>query len=69
MSLATGSGEIVNMEVDYSETVDKRIPEIKAVAGSGNLNKALEELLVLEKQTRTVRVKINKTQYLRLGVK
>lgn len=50
--MATGSGEIVKMEVDYSSTCDKQIPEAVAIAKAGDLSKALEQLLALEKQTR-----------------
>ncbi|RMX55448.1 hypothetical protein pdam_00019355 [Pocillopora damicornis] len=46
-------GNVVKMEIDYSETVDKRIPECEALASDGKLNEALEILLALEKQTRT----------------
>ncbi|XP_057311225.1 26S proteasome non-ATPase regulatory subunit 12-like [Hydractinia symbiolongicarpus] len=46
-------GNIVKMEVDYSETCDKKIPECEEMAKSGKLIEALEALLSLEKQTRT----------------
>ncbi|KAJ7372722.1 26S proteasome non-ATPase regulatory subunit 12 [Desmophyllum pertusum] len=46
-------GNIVKMEVDYSDTVDKRIPECETLAADGKLGEALEILLALEKQTRT----------------
>ena len=45
-------GKVIKMEVDHSETVAKKIPEAKKLAGS-NLNGALEMLMNLEKQTRT----------------
>merc|ERR1712241_1165706 len=45
-------GKVVKMEVDYSETVSKKIPEAKELAKK-NLNEALEMLTGLEKQTRT----------------
>ena len=45
-------GKVIKMEVDYSETVAKKIPEAKEVAKK-NLNEALEMLMALEKQTRT----------------
>lgn len=41
------------MEVDCSETVDKKLPECEALASEGKLDEALEILLSLEKQTRT----------------
>ena len=44
-------GKVIKMEVDYSETVAKKIPEAKKLAES-NLDGALEMLMVLEKQTR-----------------
>merc|ERR1712223_2024033 len=45
-------GKVIKMEVDYSETVAKKIPEAKELAKK-NLNEALEMLTGLEKQTRT----------------
>lgn len=41
------------MEKDCSAIVDAQFPEIDALAKTGNLSKALEQLLVLEKQTRS----------------
>jgi len=46
-------GNIVKMEVDYSETCDTKIPEAEALAKNGKLMEALENLLSLEKLTRT----------------
>lgn len=46
-------GNIVKMEVDYSETCDKKLPELEEMAKSGKIEDALEALLALEKQTRT----------------
>ena len=43
---------LIKMEVDYSETVDKAIPECEALAQDNKLNEAIDKLLVLEKQTR-----------------
>lgn len=40
------------MEVDYSATVDKKIPQCEALAAAGKLNEALDILMSLEKQTR-----------------
>jgi 26S proteasome regulatory subunit N5 len=41
------------MEVDYSATVEVAIPQAKEIAKSGNMERAIETLLALEKQTRT----------------
>ncbi|KAL8163546.1 UNVERIFIED_CONTAM: 26S proteasome non-ATPase regulatory subunit 12 [Gekko kuhli] len=46
-------GRIVKMEVDYSSTVDQRLPECEQMAQDGRLQEAIETLLSLEKQTRT----------------
>ncbi|XP_071960590.1 26S proteasome non-ATPase regulatory subunit 12-like [Antedon mediterranea] len=46
-------GRLQKMEVDYTETVDKRLPECETLAKEGKLSEALESLLSLEKQTRT----------------
>uniref|UniRef100_A0A672MAP7 26S proteasome non-ATPase regulatory subunit 12 n=1 Tax=Sinocyclocheilus grahami TaxID=75366 RepID=A0A672MAP7_SINGR len=46
-------GRIVKMEVDYSATVDQRLPESEKMARDGRLQEAIENLLSLEKQTRT----------------
>eukprot|EP00057_Strongylocentrotus_purpuratus_P018645 XP_011673119.1 PREDICTED: 26S proteasome non-ATPase regulatory subunit 12 [Strongylocentrotus purpuratus] len=46
-------GRIQKMEVDYTETVDKRIPECEQLGKDGKLTEALEILLSLEKQSRT----------------
>ncbi|XP_033630522.1 26S proteasome non-ATPase regulatory subunit 12-like [Asterias rubens] len=48
-----GDGRLQKMEVDYSESVDRRIPECQTLAKDGKLSEALESLLSLEKQTRT----------------
>lgn len=47
-------GRIVKMEVDYSSNCDTKIPECKKLAQEGKLHDALDQLLVLEKLTRTV---------------
>lgn len=49
----TDSGKIVKMEVDYSSTCDEKIPECQKLAKAGKLHDALDQLLALEKQTRT----------------
>ncbi|KAF5924410.1 hypothetical protein HPG69_018811 [Diceros bicornis minor] len=46
-------GRIVKMEVDYSATVDQRLPECEKLAKEGRLQEVIETLLSLEKQTRT----------------
>jgi len=48
-----GSGSNVKMEVDYSSTVEEKIPQAKELAAQNKLEDALEMLLALEKQTRT----------------
>ena len=49
-----GSGGMgVKMEVDYSSTVEEKIPQAKELAAKNKLEDALEMLLGLEKQTRT----------------
>ncbi|XP_041076259.1 26S proteasome non-ATPase regulatory subunit 12-like [Polyodon spathula] len=51
--LECADGKIVKMEVDYSATVEQRIPECEELAKEGKLQEAVEKLLNLEKQTRT----------------
>lgn len=46
-------GNVVKMEVDYSEHCDKKIPECEERAKKGEIAEAIESLLSLEKQTRT----------------
>ncbi|XP_015113529.1 26S proteasome non-ATPase regulatory subunit 12 [Diachasma alloeum] len=50
---ATDSGRIVKMEVDYSSNCDTKIPECKKLAQQGKIHDALDQLLALEKLTRT----------------
>ncbi|XP_044731819.1 26S proteasome non-ATPase regulatory subunit 12 [Chrysoperla carnea] len=52
-NIATDTGRIVKMEVDYSSTCDGKIPECQKMAANGDLRGALDALLALEKQTRT----------------
>ncbi|XP_015439026.1 PREDICTED: 26S proteasome non-ATPase regulatory subunit 12 [Dufourea novaeangliae] len=47
------SGKLVKMEVDYSSNCDVKIPECKKLAQEGKLHDALDQLLALEKLTRT----------------
>ena len=51
--IADGGGPILKMEVDYSSTVEEKLPIAQTLAKDGKLNEALEMLLGLEKQTRT----------------
>ena len=50
----TEGGRLVKMDVDYSVTCDELIPECKKMAAEGKIHDALDKLLALEKQTRTV---------------
>ncbi|XP_043479621.1 26S proteasome non-ATPase regulatory subunit 12 [Leptopilina heterotoma] len=50
---ATEGGKIVKMEVDYSTNCDTKIPECKKMALEGKMHDALDQLLALEKLTRT----------------
>nr|XP_032523342.1 26S proteasome non-ATPase regulatory subunit 12 [Danaus plexippus plexippus] len=47
------SGKIIKMEVDYSATCDEKIPLWKSWASNGKVQEAIDQLLALEKQTRT----------------
>ncbi|XP_077294721.1 regulatory particle non-ATPase 5 [Arctopsyche grandis] len=47
------SGRIIKMEIDYSSTCDEKIPSCKELATKGKVHDALDQLLALEKQTRT----------------
>ncbi|XP_066603716.1 26S proteasome non-ATPase regulatory subunit 12 [Prorops nasuta] len=53
MDTITDSGKIVKMEVDYESSCDTKIPECKKLAKEGKLHDALDQLLQLEKLTRT----------------
>lgn len=53
--IQTEGGRITKMEVDYSNNCDVKIPECKKLAQEGKLHDALDQLLALEKLTRTVR--------------
>ncbi|KAI0706150.1 PCI-domain-containing protein [Cytidiella melzeri] len=44
--------DVKKQEKDYTAEVDTLLPETKSLAQSGNLEDAIEKLLVLEKQTR-----------------
>ncbi|XP_018377906.1 PREDICTED: 26S proteasome non-ATPase regulatory subunit 12 [Trachymyrmex cornetzi] len=53
-AIMDNSGRLMKMEVDYSNTCDIKIPECKKLASEGKLHDALDQLLALEKLTRTV---------------
>lgn len=42
------------LQVDYSTTCDEKIPVWKSWAAKGKIQEAIDQLLALEKQTRTV---------------
>lgn len=44
------------METNYSDVCDEKIPKFKEMADNGKFIEAIDGLLSLEKQTRTVRV-------------
>lgn len=53
-SIATEGGRLVKMEVDYSTTCDDKIPAAEKLAKDGQVQEAVDMLMTLEKQTRTV---------------
>ncbi|RUS73788.1 hypothetical protein EGW08_018447 [Elysia chlorotica] len=53
MATSTNDGRIQKMEVDYTSTVDKKIPAMETLAKVGKLTEAIDGLMSLEKQTRT----------------
>ncbi|GAB1600228.1 26S proteasome non-ATPase regulatory subunit 12-like [Argonauta hians] len=53
MASDSSDGRVQKMEVDYSSTVDEKIPKCEKMAKQGNLSEAIDMLLALEKQTRT----------------
>jgi len=52
MNCNNADTETVKMEQDFSTECDAKIPEAEKIAKTGNLSKAIEELIGLEKQTR-----------------
>ncbi|XP_071107256.1 26S proteasome non-ATPase regulatory subunit 12-like [Haliotis cracherodii] len=52
-TMAAAEGRIQKMEVDYSSTVDEKLPKCEKLVKQGKLSEAVEILLGLEKQTRT----------------
>lgn len=53
-NVITDGGRLVKMEVDYSTTCDEKIPAAQKLTKEGNVQEAVDMLMVLEKQTRTV---------------
>lgn len=53
-NVITDGGRLVKMEVDYSTTCDEKIPAAQKLAKDGNVQEAVDILMTLEKQTRTV---------------
>ena len=53
-NIITDGGRLVKMEVDYSTTCDEKIPASQKMAKDGSVQEAVDMLMVLEKQTRTV---------------
>lgn len=53
-SIVVDGGRLIKMEVDYSTTCDEKIPAAEKIAEEGNITEAVESLMTLEKQTRTV---------------
>ncbi|KPJ08139.1 26S proteasome non-ATPase regulatory subunit 12 [Papilio machaon] len=51
--MSTNTGKIIKMEVDYEDTCNEKIPLWKSWASSGRVQEAIDQLLALEKQTRT----------------
>lgn len=45
--------------MDYSSTCDEKIPQSKAMAAKGSITQAIDQLLALEKQTRTVSITLD----------
>jgi len=57
--LAFDNGQTEKMEVDYSTTCDDKISIAQNLASGNKLQEALNMLLELEKQTRTVNIYIS----------
>lgn len=55
-SIVVDGGRLVKMEVDYSTTCDEKIPAAHKLVGDGKIIEAIESLMFLEKQTRTVSI-------------
>lgn len=52
--LITDFDRAVKMDVDHSATCNEQIAVVEALAAKGKLQKAMDTLVMLEKQTRTV---------------
>merc|ERR1712198_257214 len=52
-TVVTDGGRLVKMEVDYSDSCDKKIPQAQKMAKDGQVHQAVEMLMALEMQTRT----------------
>ncbi|CAL1540617.1 unnamed protein product [Lymnaea stagnalis] len=53
MATETNDGPNQKMEVDFSSTVEEKVPLFEALAKQGKLSEAIDGLMSLEKQTRT----------------
>ncbi|XP_059156503.1 26S proteasome non-ATPase regulatory subunit 12-like [Physella acuta] len=53
MASESNDGRIQKMEVDFSSTVEEKIPLCETLAKQGKLTEAIDNLMSLEKQTRT----------------
>ena len=54
MPIIMDGDRIYKMEVDYSSTCDEKIPAAEKLAEQGKVSEAVDSLMILEKQTRTV---------------
>ncbi|KAJ3373347.1 26S proteasome non-ATPase regulatory subunit 12 [Allomyces arbusculus] len=50
--MSNSDGKLLKLEKDYAPICDEELPKAEQLALAGRLNEALEQLLVLEKQTR-----------------
>ncbi|KNE70860.1 hypothetical protein AMAG_14967 [Allomyces macrogynus ATCC 38327] len=50
--MSSSDGKLFKLEKDYAPICDEELPKAEQLALSGRLNEALDQLLVLEKQTR-----------------
>lgn len=57
-NVITDGGRLVKMEVDYSTTCNEKIPAAQKMAKDGSVQEAVDILMVLEKQTRTVSIPV-----------
>lgn len=53
-NVITEGGRLVKMEVDYSTTCDEKLPAAQQLAKDGRVQEAVDILMTLEKQSRTV---------------